>query len=151
MNSKIGPTPPNAPDVGTHLKDKPLYDESRRKRRRQQGQKLQNLANSLAAPHRRGGQRGNVGGEKNRSLYASLRSLGLSALIANRYLLYETYRSLKAIVSLSLLLNCLDIPSIAQAVGAQSAPQAALAQPGEGYAGIALTTEWDRAVPLRVS
>lgn len=64
---------------------------------------------------------------------------------------YKTYRSLKAIVSLSLLLNCLDAPSMAQAGGAQAAPQAASTQPGEVYAGIELTTEWVRAIALRVS
>jgi hypothetical protein len=146
MNSKIGPTPPNAPDVGTHLKDKPLADESQGKQKRQQGQKRQNLANSLAAPQKRGGQRGNAAEEKKRFLYSSLRSLRVTALIATRYLSYETYRSLKAIVSLSLLLNCLDALSIAQA-----APQAAPTQPGEVYAGIEITTEWVRAIALRVS
>src|SRR5215468_10306531 len=39
MNSKIGPTPPNAPDVGTHLKDKSLNDESQGKQKRQKEQK----------------------------------------------------------------------------------------------------------------
>jgi hypothetical protein len=147
MNSKIGPTPPNAPDVGTHLKDKSLADECQGKQKRQQGQKRQNLANSLAAPQKRGGQRGNAAEEKKRFLYSSLRSLRVTALIATRYLSYETYRSLKAIVSLSLLLNCLDAVSIAQAGGAQAAPT----QPGEVYAGIEITTEWVRAIALRVS
>jgi hypothetical protein len=151
MNSKIGPTLPNAPDVGTHLKDKPLADESQGKRKRQQGQKQQNPANSLAAPRKRGGQRGNAAEEKKSFLYSSLRSLSISALIANRYLAYETYRSLKAIVSLSLLLNCLEAVSIAQAGVAQSAPPAAPTQPGEVYAGIEITTEWVRAIALRVS
>jgi hypothetical protein len=151
MNSKIGPTPSNAPYVGTHLKDKPLADESQGKRKRQQGQKRQNPANSLAAPQRRGGQRGNAEEEKKRFLYNSLLACGVSALIANRYLVYETYRSLKAIVSLSLLLNCLNFPSIAQAKGAQTTPQTALTQPGEVYAGIEITTEWVRAIALRVS
>ena len=151
MNSSIGPTPPNAPDVGTHLKDKPLADESQRKQKRQQGQKRQNPANSLAAPQKRGRQRGNAAEERKRFLYSSLRSLRVTALIATRYLSYETYRSLKAIVSLSLLLNCLDAVSIAQAGGAQTAPQAAATQPGEVYAGIEITTEWVRAIALRVS
>ena len=146
MNSKIGPTPPNAPDVGTHLKDKSLADECQGKQKRQQGQKRQNLANSLAAPQKRGGQRGNAAEEKKRFLYSSLRSLRVTALIATRYLSYETYRSLKAIVSLSLLLNCFEAVSIAQA-----APQAAPTQPGEVYAGIEITTEWVRAIALRVS
>jgi hypothetical protein len=151
MNSKIGPTPPNAPDVGTHLKEKPLDDESQGKRKRQQGQKRQNLANSLAAPQRRGGQRRNAAEEKKRFLFSSLRSLSVSALIANRYLVYETYRSFKAIVSLSLLLNCLNSPSIAQARGAQAAPQTAPTQSGEVYAGIEITTEGAMAIALRVS
>jgi hypothetical protein len=146
MNSKIGPTPPKAPDVGTHLKDKPLADESQVKQKGQQGQKRQNLANSLAAPQKRGGQIGNAVEEKKRFLYSSLLACGVSALIANRYLAYETYRSLKAIVSLSLLLNCFEAVSIAQA-----APQAAPTQPGEVYAGIEITTEWVRAIALRVS
>jgi hypothetical protein len=129
------------------LKDKSLADECQGKQKRQQGQKRQNLANSLAAPQKRGGQRGNAAEEKKRFLYSSLRSLRVTALIATRYLSYETYRSLKAIVSLSLLLNCLDAVSIAQAGGAQAAPT----QPGEVYAGIEITTEWVRAIALRVS
>src|SRR5262245_48079371 len=120
MNSKIGPTTPNAPDVRTHLKDKPLADESQGKQKRRQGQKRQNPANSLAAPLKLGGQRGNAAEEKKRFLYSHLLACVFSALIANRYLAYETYRSLKAIVSLSLLLNCLDGLSIAQAGVAQS-------------------------------
>jgi hypothetical protein len=151
MNSKIGPTPHNAPDVGTHLKDKPLSDESQGKQKRQQGQKRQNPATSLAAPQKRGGQIGNAGEEKKRFLYSSLLACGVKALIANRYLAYETYRRLKAIVYISLLLNCLEGLSIAQAGGAQMAPQAAPTQPGEVYAGIEITTEWVRAIALRIS
>jgi hypothetical protein len=94
MNSKIGPTPRNAPNVGTHLK---------------------------AAP-------------------------------ANRYLAYETYRSLKAIVCLSLLLPCLNAQSMAQAGGAQAGgAQTAPAPTGEVYAGIELSSEGVRAIALRVS
>jgi len=157
MNSKIGPTPPNAPDVGTHLKDKPLADESQGKQKSQQGQKRQNLVNSLAAPQKRGGQIGNPEGKKKRPLYYSLLACGVSALIANRYLAYETYRGLKAIVSLSLLLHCLEAPSMAQVGGAQvggaqvGGAQAAPTQPGEVYAGIEITNEWVRALALRVS
>src|SRR5262245_61927172 len=99
MNSKIGPTPRNAPNVGTHLK---------------------------AAP-------------------------------ANRYLAYETYRSLKAVVCLSLLLLCLNAQSTAQAGGAQAGgaqaagAQTAPAPNGEVYAGIELSSEGVRAIALRVS
>jgi hypothetical protein len=151
MISKIGPTPLNAPDVGTHLKDKPLADESQWKQKRQKGQKGQNPAKSLAAPQKRGGQIVNPERKKKRPLYYSLLTCGVSALIANRYLAYETYRSLKAIVSLSLLLNCLEAPSMAHVGGAQAAPQAAATQPGEVYAGIEITNEWVRALALRVS
>src|SRR6266508_3088463 len=189
MNSKIGPTPPNAPDVGTHLKDKPLDDESQGKPKRQKGQKRQNLERfaiactvgadmcvcpglglhattgadtqvcycgdsqtapgfSLSSPQRRGGRSGNTGREKKRSLYSSLLACGVllvPAVGANRTLAYETRRILKVIVSLCLLLNCLNAPSMTQA-GTQAGTQ-----PGEVYAGIELTTEWVRAIALRVS
>src|SRR5215813_4930213 len=194
MNSKIGPTPSNAPDVGTHLKDKSLDEESQGKHKgkpeRQKGQKRQNLERfaiactvgadqcvchglglhatagadtlvclcadsqtapgfSLSSPQRRGGRSGNTGREKKRSLYSSLLACGVllvSAVSANRTLAYETRRILKAIVSLSLLLSCLNAPSMAQA-GAQAGPT----QPGEVYAGIEITTEWVRAIALRFS
>jgi hypothetical protein len=45
------------------------------------------------------------------------------------------------------LLSCLDALSIARAGEAQAAPT----QPGEVYAGIEITTEWVRAIALRVS
>ena len=200
MNSKIGPTPPNAPDVGTHLKDKPLDNESQGKPKRQKRQNLERFAIactvgadlcvspglgshasaradiqvcpcadsqtaldfSLSSPQRRGGRSGNTGRDKKRSLYASLLACGgllVSAVSANRTLEYETRRILKAIVSLSLLLNCLNAPYMAQAGaqtgaqagGTQATPQAAPTQPGEVYAGIELTTEWVRAIALRVS
>jgi hypothetical protein len=132
MNSKIGPTPPNAPDVGTHLKDKSLDDESQGKQKRQQGQKRQKfyrlclfcfrLFNHL--PNHRG-----------KCIQTSV----------------NARKILKAIVSLSLLLNCLIAPSIARSGATQSTPQAAPNQPGEVYAGIELTTEWARAIALRVS
>ena len=204
MNSKIGPTHPNAPDVGTHLKDKPLDEESQGKHKgkpkRQKGQKRQNLERfaiactvgadlcvcpglglnatagadiqvcpcgdsltalgfSLSLPQRRGGGSGNTGREKKRSLYSSLLACGVllvSAVSANRTLAYETRRILKAIVSLSLLLNCLNAPYMAGAgagaqAGTQAGAQAAPTQPGEVYAGIEITTEWVRAIALRIS
>src|SRR5262245_8431358 len=65
---------------------------------------------------------------------------------------------LKAIVFLSLLLQCLSAPSIAQAGRAQTrgarprgAQEAPATQPGEIYAGIELTTEGLNAIALRVS
>jgi hypothetical protein len=93
------------------------------------------------------------------SLYSSLIACGallVSAVSANRTMQYETRRILKAIVSLCLLLNCLNAPFMAQAVaaqegGTQATPQAAPTQPGEVYAGIEITTEWVRAIALRVS
>src|SRR5262245_23609912 len=199
MNSKIGPTPPNAPDVGTLLKDKPLDDESQGKPKRQKGQKRQNLERfaiactvgadlcvrpglglhatagadtqvcpcadsqtapgfSLSSAQRPGGRSGSAWRENKSSLYSSLLACGVllvSAVGANRTLAYKTRRILKTIVSISLLLNCLNAPSIAQAGaqagGTQATPQAAPTQPGEVYAGIELTTEWVRAIALRFS
>ena len=126
MNSKIGPTPPNAPDVGTHLKDKSLDDESQGKQKRQKEQK--------------GNGKWGVGNRDRKAI-------SLPPFPTPHSLL----PILKAIVSLSLLLNCLNAPSIAQSGGAQSTPQAAATQPGEVYAGIELTTEWVRAIALRIS
>src|SRR5499426_1254997 len=126
MNSKIGPTPLNAPDVGTHLKDKSLDDESQGKQKRQKEQK----GNGVWGVGNRDGK-----------------TISLSPLPTPHSLL----PILKAIVSLSLLLNCLTAPSVAQSGGTQSTPQAAPTQPGEIYAGIELTTEWVRAIALRVS
>ena len=129
MNSKIGPTPPNAPDVGTLLKDKPLDDESQGKQKRHKGHKRQNLK---------------------RPLYSFLLACGVlrvSAVGVSCNLAYETRRILKAIASLSLLLSWLSAPSIAQTGGAQAAPT----QPGDVYAGIELTTEAVRAIALRIS
>jgi hypothetical protein len=144
MNSKIGPTPPNAPDVGTHLKDKPLDDVSQGKQKRQKGQKRQKFYRLSPfclhcfrliyhLPNHRG-----------KCIQTSV----------------NARKILKAIVSLSLLLNCLHAPSMAQAGGAQAGgaqaggvqatPQAAPTQPGEVYAGIEITTEWVRAIALRV-
>src|SRR5262245_34783569 len=78
--------------------------------------------------------------------------LRVSAVSASRNPAYEIRRILKVIFSLSLMLNCLNAPSIAQAVMAQAGGQAASSpQPGEIYAGIELTTEWLRAIALRVS
>jgi hypothetical protein len=120
----------NAPDVGTHLKDKPLDDESRGKQKRQKFYRLSpfclycfRLIHHL--PNHRG-----------KCIETSV----------------NARKILKAIVSLSLLLNCLNALSIAQqAGGTQSTPQAAPTQPGEVYAGIELSTEWVRAIALRVS
>ena len=147
MNSKIGPTPRIAPDVGTHLKENPPDNESQGKQKREKRQKL---GASLSSPQRRGGGRGNAEKEKKRSLYPSLLSCGVlrvSAVSANRNLAYETRRILTVIVSLSLLFSCLSAPSITQTGGAQAAPT----QPGEVYAGIELTTEAVRAIALRIS
>jgi hypothetical protein len=126
MNSKIGPTLPNAPDVGTHLKDKSLDDDSQGKQKRGKEQK----GNGEWGVRNRDGK-----------------TISLSPLPTPHSLL----PILKAIVSLSLLLNCLNAPSIAQSAGTQLTPQAAPTQPGEVYAGIELTTEWVRAIALRVS
>src|SRR5262245_4856901 len=126
MNSKIGPTPLNAPDVGTHLKDKSLDDESQGKQKRQKEQK--------------GNGEWGVGNRDGKTI-------SLSPLPTPHSLL----PILKAIVYLSLLLNCLNAPSIAHTRGTQSTPQAAPAQPGEVYGGIELTAEWARAIALRVS
>src|SRR5262244_2676362 len=122
MNSKIGPTPPNAPDVGTHLKDKSLDVESQGKQKRQKEQK--------------GNGEWGVGNRDGKTI-------SLSPLPTPHSIL----PILKAIVCLSLLLNCLNAPSIAQSGGTQAAPT----QPGEVYAGIEITTEWVRAIALRVS
>ncbi len=122
MNSKIGPTPPNAPDVGTHLKDKSLDDESQGKQKRQKEQK--------------GNGEWGVGNRDGKTIFLPPFPTPHSLL-----------PMLKAIVSLSLLLNCLNAPSIAQSGGTQAAPT----QPGEVYAGIELTTEWVRAIALRIS
>ena len=118
----IGPTPPIAPDVGTHLKDKPLDNESQGKPKREKEQK--------------GNGEWGVGNRDGKTI-------SLSPLHTPHSLL----PILKAIVSLSLLLNCLTAPSIAQSGGTQAAPT----QPGEVYAGIEITTEWVRAIALRVS
>src|SRR5262252_1231785 len=110
MNSKIGPTPRNAPDVGTHLKENSLDNVSQGK---QKGEKRQKLGARLSSPQRRGGGRGNAEKEKKRSLYPSLLACGVlrvSALSASCNLAYETRRILRAIVSLSLLLSCLSAP-----------------------------------------
>ena len=125
MNSKIGPTPLNAPDVGTHLKDKSLDDESQGKQKRQKEQK--------------GNGEWGVGNRDGKTI-------SLPPFPTPHTLL----PILKAIVSLSLLLNCLNAPAIAQSGGPQSTPQAAPTQSGEVYAGIELTTEWVRAIALRV-
>src|SRR5262249_11935507 len=126
MNSKIGPTPPNAPDVGTHLKEKSLDDERQGKQKRQKEQK--------------GNGVWGVGNRDGKTISLSPLPTPLSLLPI-----------LKAIVSLSLLLNCLTAPSVAQSGGTQSTPQAAPTQPGEVYASIQLTTEWVRSIALRVS
>ena len=126
MNSKIGPTPPNAPDVGTHLKDKSLDDECQGKQKRQKEQK--------------GNGEWGVGNRDGKTI-------SLPPFPTPHTLL----PILKAIVSLSLLLNCLNAPSIAQSGRTQSTPQAGPTQPGGVYAGIELTTEWVRAIALRVS
>jgi hypothetical protein len=126
MNSKIGPTPPKASDVGTQLKDKPLADESQGKQKKQQGQK--------------GNGEWGMGNRDGKTISSSP--------VPTPHSLFPI---LKAIVSLGLLLNCLNAVSIAQAGGAQAAQQPAPAQPGEVYAGIEITTEWVRAIALRVS
>jgi hypothetical protein len=150
MNSKIGPTPRNAPDVGTHLKENPRDNESQGKQKRQKGDKRQKSGASLSSPQRRGVGCGDAEKEKKRSLYPSLLTCGVlrvPAVSANHNLAYETRRILKVIVSLSLLLSCFSAPSIAQTGGAQASPT----QPGEVYAGIELTTEAVRAIALRIS
>jgi hypothetical protein len=126
MNSKIGPTPLNAPDVGTHLKDKSLDDESQGKQKRQKEQK----GNGEWGMGNRDGK-----------------TISLSPLPTPHSLL----SILKAIACLSLLLNCLNARSIAQSGGTQSTPQAPPTQPGEVYAGIEITTECVREIALRVS
>jgi hypothetical protein len=125
MNSKIGPTPPNAPDVGTHLKDKSLDVESQGKQKGQKRQKFYRLCLfCFRLFHRLPNHRG-------KCIQTSV----------------NARKILKAIVCLSLLLNCLNATSIAQSGGTQAAPT----QPGEVYAGIEITTEWVRAIALRVS
>jgi hypothetical protein len=126
MNSKLGPTPPKASDVGTQLKDMPLADENQGKQKKQKGQK--------------GNGEWGVGNRDEKTISSSPLPTP-----------HSLFPILKAIVSLGLLLNCLNVVSIAQAGGAQAAPQAAPAQPGEVYAGIEITTEWVRAIALRVS
>jgi hypothetical protein len=121
MNSKIGPTPPEASDVGTQLKDKPLANENQGKQKKQQGQKVNGEWGE-----------GNV----------DWKAISSSPLPTP----HSLFPILKAIVSLSLFLNCLYAVSIAQAT-----PQAAPTQPGEVYAGIEINNEWVRAIALRVS
>jgi hypothetical protein len=132
MNSKIGPTTPNAPDVGTHLIDKSLDDESRGKQKRQKGQKRQKFYRLCLIRFR---------------LFHHLPNHQGKCIQTS----VNARKILKAIVSLSLLLNCLNALSIAHSGVTQSTPQAAPTQPGEVYAGIELTTEWARAIALRIS